>query len=371
MGEPSLQAQRNTDATCYIGGLDDKVDEDLLYELMLQAGPITSVHLPRDKITGNHNGFGFVEFRGEEDAEYAMKIMNMTKLYEKPIKVKKSAGESKEFSIGANIYIGNLNAEVDEKLLYDTFSAFGAIIDTPHIVRDTETGETKGYGFVSYDSFEAADLAIDCMNQQYLANQVLQVQYALKKDGHGERHGIQAERRLAVQSVSKFKPHTMFAGDAPQMQMQQGQGQGGYAEQAPPLMPSMQQPMMGDPHAAWGMQQQQQQQGMHYGVHYGAPAEYFDPAQAYIYNNMQQQQQQPQHGMPGMQYDAYGQQQYYADPNMGGGGYAAPPPMPTGGVQWEGAGDTPYTAMGNEMNAPPQDGAAPPPPPPPPLPTSQ
>ena len=34
------------------------------------------------------------------------------------------------------------------------------------IMRDPETGNSKGFGFVNYDSFEAADLAIECMNGQ-------------------------------------------------------------------------------------------------------------------------------------------------------------------------------------------------------------
>ena len=33
-------------------------------------------------------------------------------------------------------------------------------------MRDPETGNSKGFGFVNYDSFEAADLAIECMNGQ-------------------------------------------------------------------------------------------------------------------------------------------------------------------------------------------------------------
>ena len=31
--------QRNQDATCYVGNLDEKFNEELLWELMLQAGP--------------------------------------------------------------------------------------------------------------------------------------------------------------------------------------------------------------------------------------------------------------------------------------------------------------------------------------------
>ena len=56
------------------------------------------------------------------------------------------------------------------QLLYDTFSAFGMIIQTPKIMRDPETGGSKGFGFVSYDSFEASDAAIESMNGQFLCN---------------------------------------------------------------------------------------------------------------------------------------------------------------------------------------------------------
>lgn len=47
------------------------------------------MHIPKDKLSGAHSGYGFVEFHSEEDAEYAIKIMNMIKLYGKPIRVNK------------------------------------------------------------------------------------------------------------------------------------------------------------------------------------------------------------------------------------------------------------------------------------------
>ena len=69
--------QRNQDATCYCGNLDEKCTEELLWELMLQCGPVVNVHMPRDKVTGNHQGYGFVEFRVEEDAEYTIKVRSL------------------------------------------------------------------------------------------------------------------------------------------------------------------------------------------------------------------------------------------------------------------------------------------------------
>lgn len=50
---------------------------------------LVNVHMPKDRVTQMHQGYGFVEFMGEEDADYSIKIMNMIKLYGKPIRVNK------------------------------------------------------------------------------------------------------------------------------------------------------------------------------------------------------------------------------------------------------------------------------------------
>ncbi|KAI4461341.1 splicing factor 3b subunit 4 [Holotrichia oblita] len=213
-------AERNRDATIYVGGLDDKVTESLMWELFVQAGPLVNVHMPKDRVTMMHQGYGFVEFMGEEDADYAIKIMNMIKLYGKPIRVNKASAHQKNLDVGANIFIGNLDPEVDEKLLYDTFSAFGVILQTPKIMRDPETGNSKGFAFINFASFEASDASIEAMNGQYLCNRPISVSYAFKKDAKGERHGSAAERLLAAQNPlsQADRPHQLFA-DAPPMGM--------------------------------------------------------------------------------------------------------------------------------------------------------
>lgn len=50
---------------------------------------IVNVHLPKDRVTQTHQSYGFVEFLTEEDADYAIKIMNQVRLYGKPIRVNK------------------------------------------------------------------------------------------------------------------------------------------------------------------------------------------------------------------------------------------------------------------------------------------
>ena len=203
--------ERNQDATLYVGGLDDNCSEAILWELFTQAGPVVNVHMPKDRITGAHQGYGFVEFSSEKDADYAMKIMNMVKLYGKPLRANKASANQKNQDIGANIFIGNLDPEVDEKLLYDTFASFGSILQTPKIMRDFSNNSPRCYAFVNYSSFEASDAAIEAMNGQYFSNRPISVSYAFKKDGKGERHGTMVERLLAqknkmLQDVQRYPP---------------------------------------------------------------------------------------------------------------------------------------------------------------------
>ncbi|KAL0548526.1 hypothetical protein IC582_012979 [Cucumis melo] len=207
--------ERNQDATAYVGNLDPQVSEELLWELFVQAGPVVNVYVPKDRVTNLHQGYGFIEFRSEEDADYAIKVLNMIKLYGKPIRVNKASQDKKSLDVGANLFIGNLDPDVDEKLLYDTFSAFGVIVTNPKIMRDPDTGNSRGFGFISYDSFEASDAAIEAMNGQYLCNRQITVSYAYKKDTKGERHGTPAERVLAASNPQKSRPHTLFASGPP------------------------------------------------------------------------------------------------------------------------------------------------------------
>jgi len=103
-----------------------------------------------------------------------------------------ASAHQKNLDVGANLFIGNLDPEVDEKLLYDTFSAFGVILQTPKIMRDPETGNSKGFAFINFASFDASDAAMEAMNGQYLCNRAITISYAFKKDAKGERHGSAA-----------------------------------------------------------------------------------------------------------------------------------------------------------------------------------
>lgn len=83
-------------------------------------------------------------------------------------------------------------------------------------MRDPETGNSKGFAFINFASFDASDASIEAMNGQYLCNRPISVSYAFKREAKGERHGSAAERLLAAQNPlsQADRPHQLFA-DAP------------------------------------------------------------------------------------------------------------------------------------------------------------
>jgi len=67
-----------------------------------------------------------------------------------------------------NIFIKNLDKTIDGKALSDTFSEFGNVLSCK--IELDETGQSKGYGYIQFQTQEAADLAIQKVNGKLIAN---------------------------------------------------------------------------------------------------------------------------------------------------------------------------------------------------------
>jgi len=94
--------------------------------------------------------------------------------------------------MGKKLYIGNLPYSVDDNSLQSAFSEFGAV-SSAKVITDRETGRSKGFGFVEYESDSDAEAAIDKMNGQQLEGRAINVSEArpqAPREGGGGRGGF-------------------------------------------------------------------------------------------------------------------------------------------------------------------------------------
>ncbi|KAJ3102759.1 hypothetical protein HDU97_000298 [Phlyctochytrium planicorne] len=82
------------------------------------------------------------------------------------------------------VFVGNLAWATTDDSLRGAFGQFGNISDAI-VLRDRETGRSRGFGFVTFDSAEEAQAAINALNDQDLDGRNVRVNLANERPSGG------------------------------------------------------------------------------------------------------------------------------------------------------------------------------------------
>lgn len=172
-------------ASLYVGDLHPDVTEAMLYEIFNSVGPVGSIRICRDSVSRRSLGYGYVNFLSVTDAERALDTLNYSSIKGRACRIMWSQRDPclRKSGVG-NIYVKNLDRSIDNKALYDTFSLFGNILSCK--AATDPNGKSRGYGFVHYETEEAAKQAIERVNGMQIGEKTVEVTQFLKR---GDREG--------------------------------------------------------------------------------------------------------------------------------------------------------------------------------------
>jgi len=96
-------------------------------------------------------------------------------------------------SAGTKVFVGNLSWNTTDDSLRDNFSQYGTVLEA-YVMKERETGRSRGFAFVTFDTAESANKAIDGANEQPLDGRTIRVNLANERPEGGSGGGFRGGR---------------------------------------------------------------------------------------------------------------------------------------------------------------------------------
>ncbi|KAE8667430.1 Polyadenylate-binding protein RBP47C [Hibiscus syriacus] len=186
--------------TIWVGDLAHWMDETYLHSCFSQTGEVSCVKIIRNKQTSQSEGYGFVEFYSRTAAEKVLQSYNGSLMpnTEQPFRLNWasfSVNERRpEMGSELSIFVGDLAADVTDTILHETFSSRFQSVKGAKVVIDSNTGRSKGYGFVRFGDENERSRAMTEMNGVYCSSRPMRIGVATPKkaSGYQQQYSSQA-----------------------------------------------------------------------------------------------------------------------------------------------------------------------------------
>ncbi|KAM3499608.1 hypothetical protein MY10362_007141 [Beauveria mimosiformis] len=192
----------------YVGGLDQRVTEDVLRQIFETTGHVQNVKIIPDKNAKGFN-YGFVEYDDPGAADRAMQTLNGRRVHQSEIRVNwayQANSSGKEDTSGHfHIFVGDLSNEVNDDILTQAFSAFGSVSEA-RVMWDMKTGRSRGYGFVAFRDRPEAEKALSSMDGEWLGSRAIRCNWANQK-GQPSMAQQQAMQAMGLTPTTPFGHH--------------------------------------------------------------------------------------------------------------------------------------------------------------------
>ncbi|GAU17518.1 hypothetical protein TSUD_340620 [Trifolium subterraneum] len=163
----------------YVGNLPFTTTSSQLAEIFAEAGTVVSVEVVYDRVTARSRGFAFVTMGSVEEAKVAIQMFDGSQIGgrsakvnfpevpkggERLVMVQKNRNDYKGFVDSPHkIYAGNLGWGLNSQDLRDAFAEQPGILGAK-VIYEKDSGRSRGFGFVTFETAEDLQAALNAMN---------------------------------------------------------------------------------------------------------------------------------------------------------------------------------------------------------------
>ncbi|XP_057738653.1 33 kDa ribonucleoprotein, chloroplastic [Arachis stenosperma] len=194
--EEQRVSDSNDSGRLYVGNLPYSMTSNELSDLFGEAGTVVSVEVVYDRVTDRSRGFAFVTMGSVGDAQEAIRMFDGSQVGGRTVKVNfpevpkggerlvmgpKIRNNSRGFVDSPHkLYAGNLGWRLTSEGLRDAFAEQPGLLSAK-VIYERDSGRSRGFGFVTFQTAEDVEAALNAMNGVEIEGRPLRLNLAAER----------------------------------------------------------------------------------------------------------------------------------------------------------------------------------------------